>query len=59
MIYCQIIKRDGVFAVIATEENKTITLAVKEKLEDAKELAYALFNMGKVDAVDTKEVLIL
>lgn len=52
MIYCQIVKKDGVYKVMATEEKKTITVATKEKLEDAKELANALFALGKVDAVE-------
>lgn len=56
MIYCQIIKRDGVYLVIATEEEKTITLAHKEKLSDAKELAFALFELGKVDEVEVLQV---
>jgi len=59
MIYCQIIKKDGVYNVIATEEEKTVTLAIKDKLEDAKELAIALFELDKVDAVEIEGVLIL
>ncbi len=59
MIYCQVIKKDGVYKVIATEEEKTITLSVKEKLSDAKELAFALFDLGKVDAVEVEGLVVL
>ncbi len=59
MIYCKIIKRDGIYKVIATEEEKTITLSIKEELADAKELAFALFDMGKVDAVEIEGLLVL
>lgn len=59
MIYCQIIKRENVYYVIATQESKTITLAVKDKLSDAKELAFALFELGKVDNVEVEGLLVL
>jgi len=59
MIYCQIIKRDGVYHVIATEEEQTVILSVKEKLSDAKELAYHLFYLGKVDAVEVEGLQVL
>ena len=52
MIYCQVIKSDDVYKVIATQEKDTVTLSIKEKLSEAKEFAFALFDLGKVDVVE-------
>lgn len=59
MIYCRLLNRENVYYVIATQKNKTITLAVKDKLSDAKELAFALFELGKVDNVEVEGLLVL
>jgi len=59
MIYCQIIKEDETYKVIATEEEKTITLAIKDNLIDAKKLAYHLFYLGKIDAVEIEGISVL
>lgn len=59
MIYCRLLNRENVYYVIATQKNKTFTLAVKDKLSDAKELAFALFELGKVDNVEVEGLLVL
>jgi len=57
MIYCKIIKDDDVYKVIATEEERSITVAVKSNAKDAKELAFSLYEAKKVDEVDITEIL--
>jgi len=59
MILCQVIKRDDLYYIIVKEEEKTITLSVKEKLSSAKEFAFALFDFGKVNAVEIEGLLVL
>lgn len=59
MIYCKVVKSNDVYKVLVIQKGKTKTLSVKEKLADAKELAYALFNLGKVDAVEVDKVIFL
>ena len=59
-ILCKIEQDEiGMWKVTAEQDEKKITLALKETKHDAKELAFALHSLGKVGAVEIGGLLIL